>query len=183
MNTKISELPSADNLQGDEVLPLVQGPDTVKATTLSVANFIAGNPAGMTPFTSLYFGGCQFDPNNDESICLNVASTTAAALVFQCASEGGPVAVGLFGARPYSGLFAYSCDSNYPLALENCNGITINGAQVLSSVGNLVDDASNVVFNRAAGRQAAIANATSTADVVARVNNILTALRNLQLIA
>ena len=184
MNRKISELPSADNLDGSELLPVVQGPDTAKATVIALANFVASNPPGMSPFPTLKFGNCEFNPNNDESICLNVGSTISSAIVFQCAVEDdAPQPAGMFGARTESGLFAYSFNGSYPFTLENCNGITINGVHLMDDLGNLLDNGGNIVFNRAAGRQGPIANATGAGDVVAAVNNILATLRTLKLIS
>jgi hypothetical protein len=59
----------------------------------------------------------------------------------------------------------------------------MNNVQFMDHTGNLLDHAGHTIFNLSAGQQAAIANSTGTGDVVARLNSLLAALRNLGLIA
>ena len=63
------------------------------------------------------------------------------------------------------------------------SGLFINGTQALSSEGSLCDRNGNRLVNATVGRQAAIANATNATDVISQLNALLTALRNLGLIA
>jgi hypothetical protein len=63
------------------------------------------------------------------------------------------------------------------------NGLFMNGTQALSSEGSLCDRNGNRLVNASVGRQAAIANATNATDVISQLNALLTALRNLGLIA
>jgi hypothetical protein len=184
MSSKISELINAAALTGAEQLPGVQSGGNVKLTPLQLANFAASVPAGMNSFRELNFGLCSFDPNNNETINFKTASTDSAAVGLNVSDgAGGHTLIGYFGVRASSGLFFYATDNTQPVGFENVGGVSVNSTLVMDASGNLVDDLSNIVLNRSAGQQPAIANATGAGDVVARLNDVLAALRALGLIA
>jgi hypothetical protein len=184
MSASISELPGGDSLDGSELIPAVQLGADVATNPFALANFMAEVPDGVSSFRVLNFGGCCFDPNNNESINLVVGSYNSSAIAY-CVqvSGGGTNCLGLLGARAYSGLFVSGSDNTHPFSFESINGLSMNNVQFMDHTGNLLDHAGHTIFNLSAGQQAAIANSTGTGDVVARLNSLLAALRNLGLIA
>ena len=184
MSSKISQLNNAAALTGAEHLPAVQSGGNVKLTPLQLANFAATVPAGMNAFRVLNFGQCAFEPNNNETINFKTASTDSAAVALNVSDGAGDYSIlGYFGVRASTGLFFYAIDNFQPVGFENVGGISVNWTLVMDGSGNIVDDSANILLNRSAGQQAAIADATGAGDVVARVNDLLAALRALGLIA
>jgi hypothetical protein len=183
MNTKISDLPAATALDGTESLPAVQGGANVKTTPLDVVNFATNVPDGMNAFRVLPFDECTFDPFDNETVALMTSSPYATGIQFFVSDgEGDYIVGGWVSGRLVTGMVLGVNDPSKTISFENCNGLTVNHVHIINADGNLIDNAGNVVLNRAIGPQAAIPNATGAGDVVARLNDLLAALRALQLI-
>jgi len=184
MSSKISQLPNAGALTGAEQLPAVQAAGNVKTTLLAHANFTASIPAGFNGFASVPFAsGAELRSDYSHQAGLHFDGATDLSLAFYVDGDYRH----LLGWRDYgvyiaTGTFLGTLAGG-DLSLENYSYLLWNYSPVLDYDGNVLDGYSNILLNRSAGQQGAIADATGAGDVVARVNDLLAALRNLGLIA